>query len=52
MNDAEYMRLALALAERGRGWTAPNPMVGAVIVKGGAVIGQGWPPTPPEPPCM
>ena len=42
MNDAEYMRLALALAERGRGWTAPNPMVGAVIVKDGAVIGQGW----------
>ena len=42
MNDAESMRLALALAERGRGWTAPNPMVGAVIVKDGAVIGQGW----------
>ena len=42
MNDAEYMRLALALAERGRGWTTPNPMVGAVIVKDGAVIGQGW----------
>ena len=42
MNDAEYMRLALVLAERGRGWTAPNPMVGAVIVKDGAVIGQGW----------
>ena len=42
MNDAEYMCLALALAERGRGWTAPNPMVGAVIVKDGAVIGQGW----------
>ena len=41
MNDAEYMRLALVLAERGRGWTAPNPMVGAVIVKDGAVIGQG-----------
>ena len=42
MNEAEYMRLALALAEQGRGWTAPNPMVGAVIVKDGAVIGQGW----------
>ena len=42
MNDADYLRLALALAERGRGWTAPNPMVGAVIVKDGAVIGQGW----------
>lgn len=42
MNDAEYMRLALALAEQGRGWTAPNPMVGAVIVKDGRVIGRGW----------
>ena len=42
MNYVESMRLALALAERGRGWTAPNPMVGAVIVKDGAVIGQGW----------
>ena len=42
MNDVESMRLALVLAERGRGWTAPNPMVGAVIVKDGAVIGQGW----------
>ena len=41
MNDAEYMRLALALAERGRGWTAPNPMVGTVIVKDGAVVGRG-----------
>ena len=41
MNDVESMRLALVLAERGRGWTAPNPMVGAVIVKDGAVIGQG-----------
>lgn len=42
MNDLEYMRLALELAERGAGWTAPNPMVGAVIVKDGRVIGQGW----------
>ncbi len=33
MNDAEYMRMALSLAERGRGWTRPNPMVGAVTVK-------------------
>ena len=42
MNDTDYMRLALELAERGCGWTAPNPMVGAVIVKDGRVIGQGW----------
>ena len=42
MNDEDYMRLALQLAEKGRGWTAPNPMVGAVIVKNGQIIGQGW----------
>lgn len=42
MNDSEYMRLALQLAEKGCGWVAPNPMVGAVIVKNGQIIGQGW----------
>ena len=42
MNDAEYMELALELAERGRGWTSPNPMVGAVIVKNGRIIGRGY----------
>ena len=42
MNDQEYMRLALELAERGRGWTSPNPMVGAVIVKNGRIIGRGY----------
>ena len=42
MTDAEYMRMALELAARGMGRTAPNPMVGAVIVKDGRVIGQGW----------
>lgn len=36
------MRRALALAVRGWGWTAPNPMVGAVIVRDGAVVGEGW----------
>lgn len=36
------MRRALALARRGYGATSPNPMVGAVLVKGGKVIGQGW----------
>lgn len=36
------MRLALELAEQGRGWTSPNPMVGAVIVKEGRIIGQGY----------
>ena len=42
MNDKEYMRLALQLAKKGCGWTSPNPMVGAVVVKEGRIIGQGW----------
>ena len=42
MKDREYMQLALELAERGCGFVAPNPMVGAVIVKEDKVIGQGW----------
>ena len=42
MEDTEYMKLALALAEKGEGWTSPNPMVGAVIVKDGQIIGQGY----------
>lgn len=42
MNDNEYMGLALKLAEKGCGFVSPNPMVGAVIVKDGRIIGQGW----------
>ena len=38
----QYMRLALRLARRGYGATSPNPMVGAVLVKGGKIIGRGW----------
>ena len=34
--------LALRLARRGYGTTSPNPMVGAVLVKGGKIIGRGW----------
>ena len=30
--DREYMKQALALAEKGHGWVNPNPMVGAVLV--------------------
>ena len=40
--DIEYMRRAMELAERGVGYTNPNPIVGAVIVKGGKEIGEGW----------
>src|ERR1700726_1706455 len=36
------MRAALALARRGLGSAWPNPAVGAVIVKDGAVVGRGW----------
>lgn len=42
MNDHDYMRLALDLAEKGCGLVSPNPMVGAVIVKGNKIIGKGW----------
>ncbi|NOX97320.1 MAG: bifunctional diaminohydroxyphosphoribosylaminopyrimidine deaminase/5-amino-6-(5-phosphoribosylamino)uracil reductase RibD [Nitrospirae bacterium] len=40
--DEKYMSLALKLAERGRGRVSPNPMVGAVIVKQGKVVGKGY----------
>ncbi len=42
MSDEEYMRIALELAKKGCGFVAPNPMVGAVIVKDGRIIGQGF----------
>lgn len=42
-DDARWMAAALALAERGRGRTAPNPNVGCVIVDArGVVVGRGW----------
>jgi len=40
--DEKHMRAALDLARKGYGRTSPNPMVGAVLVKGRAVIGEGW----------
>ena len=40
-SDFEYMKMAFDLAELGRKTVAPNPMVGAVIVKGGEIIGKG-----------
>lgn len=42
MTDRDYMERAIALAELGRGWTNPNPVVGAVIVKHGTIIGEGY----------
>ncbi|MEP6621170.1 MAG: bifunctional diaminohydroxyphosphoribosylaminopyrimidine deaminase/5-amino-6-(5-phosphoribosylamino)uracil reductase RibD [bacterium] len=41
-DDGAYMRRALSLAERGWGLTAPNPMVGAVVVRDGVVVGEGF----------
>ena len=41
-DDARWMAAALALAERGRGRTAPNPNVGCVVVRDGVVVGRGW----------
>ncbi|MBE0647098.1 MAG: bifunctional diaminohydroxyphosphoribosylaminopyrimidine deaminase/5-amino-6-(5-phosphoribosylamino)uracil reductase RibD [Bacteroidales bacterium] len=41
-DEIKYMKLALKLARKGAGWVNPNPMVGAVIVKDNAIIGQGY----------
>ena len=41
-SDNTYMGLALSLAAKGEGRVNPNPLVGAVIVRDGAVIGQGY----------
>lgn len=40
--EIQYMRRALELAKKGKGFTNPNPLVGAVIVKGNRVIGEGY----------
>tara|TARA_R110000824_G_scaffold112450_9_gene261634 strand:- start:51 stop:1031 length:981 start_codon:yes stop_codon:yes gene_type:complete len=42
LGDAQFMAVALALSERGRGRTGANPNVGCVIVKHGVIIGRGW----------
>jgi diaminohydroxyphosphoribosylaminopyrimidine deaminase/5-amino-6-(5-phosphoribosylamino)uracil reductase len=42
MSEADFMRFAVRLAKRGYGMTSPNPMVGAVLVKGRKIIGRGW----------
>ena len=42
--DRLYMKMALELAAEGRGKTLPNPMVGAVVVKNGEVVGRGFHP--------
>ncbi len=42
MEDRKYMERALELARKGAGFVSPNPMVGAVIVKDGEIIGEGY----------
>ena len=40
--DSRFLERAFELAERGRGTTHPNPIVGAVVVSGDEVVGEGW----------
>jgi diaminohydroxyphosphoribosylaminopyrimidine deaminase/5-amino-6-(5-phosphoribosylamino)uracil reductase len=42
LSDADWMRRALEMAERGRGVVEPNPLVGAVVVRDGQSVGEGW----------
>ena len=42
MNDESLMRRCIQLARLGHGFVAPNPMVGAVLLYGGKIIGEGW----------
>lgn len=42
MAEEQFMKRAIELAKQGSGWTAPNPLVGAVVVKNGQVIGEGY----------
>ena len=42
MNDFQFMKIAYQLALKGKGRTSPNPVVGAVLVKKGRVLAQGW----------
>ena len=47
--DARHLERAIELAARARGQTSPNPIVGAVVVKDGHVIGEGITQPPGEP---
>jgi diaminohydroxyphosphoribosylaminopyrimidine deaminase/5-amino-6-(5-phosphoribosylamino)uracil reductase len=40
--ELKLMHQAMALAERGRGWVEPNPMVGALVVRDGKIVAEGW----------
>ena len=49
IDDSFYMRRCVDLARRAVGCTSPNPMVGCVIVKGGAIVGEGFHPKAGQP---
>jgi diaminohydroxyphosphoribosylaminopyrimidine deaminase/5-amino-6-(5-phosphoribosylamino)uracil reductase len=42
MDDKYYMKMALDLARKGEGYTSPNPMVGAIVVRKGKIVGKGY----------
>lgn len=42
MNDQKFIKETFILAKKGEGWTNPNPMVGAIIARGGKIIGRGY----------
>lgn len=42
MKEEEFMRMTLSLARKGLGTTSPNPMVGALVVKGQKIVGEGY----------
>ncbi|SHK76730.1 bifunctional diaminohydroxyphosphoribosylaminopyrimidine deaminase/5-amino-6-(5-phosphoribosylamino)uracil reductase RibD [Hespellia stercorisuis] len=42
MTDQDYMKRAIEMAKKGGGWVHPNPQVGALIVKDGRIIGEGY----------
>lgn len=48
-SDLGYMEMAYGLAEKARGRTSPNPLVGAVVVRGGRVVGHGFHEEPGKP---
>lgn len=47
--DRQFMERAIELAWQGRGWTSPNPLVGAVVVNDGQIVGEGFHPMAGKP---
>jgi len=49
LRDISYLEMAYSLAQKAKGWTSPNPYVGAVIVKNRAIVGSGYHRGPGQP---